>query len=92
MLSGEECLQCADEEFGQRVLWNFGLVESGWAFAYGAQNDNGFIGTDGFFGSNFYTQDKTTGVITPVECSSDGCQSTMLSCLDLTGFAEDHWH
>jgi len=62
----------------------------GWAFAYGAQNDNGFIGTDGFFGSNFYTQDKTTGVITPVECTSDGCQSTMLSCLDLTGFAEDH--
>lgn len=51
----------------------------GWAFAYGAQNDNGFIGTDGFFGSNFYTQDKTTGVITPVECTSDGCQSTMLS-------------
>mmetsp|Transcript_11349 Transcript_11349/g.19171 ORF Transcript_11349/g.19171 Transcript_11349/m.19171 type:complete len:534 (-) Transcript_11349:357-1958(-) len=51
----------------------------GWAFAYGAQHDNGFIGRDGFFGSNFYTQDKTTGVIIPVECTSDGCQSTMLS-------------
>lgn len=29
MLPGKECLQRADEEFGQRVLWNFGLVESG---------------------------------------------------------------
>ena len=51
----------------------------GWAFAYGSQNGNGFIGTDGFFGSNFYTRDASTGVITPVECTSDGCQSTMLS-------------
>eukprot|EP00490_Sorites_sp_Unknown_P000494 CAMPEP_0114664548 /NCGR_PEP_ID=MMETSP0191-20121206/29017_1 /TAXON_ID=126664 /ORGANISM="Sorites sp." /LENGTH=527 /DNA_ID=CAMNT_0001906999 /DNA_START=42 /DNA_END=1625 /DNA_ORIENTATION=+ len=50
----------------------------GWAFAYGAQNGNGFIGTDGFFGSGFYTRDAS-GVITPVECTADGCQSTMLS-------------
>eukprot|EP00435_Cladocopium_sp_Y103_P032744 s2809_g8.t1 len=32
-----------------------------------------------FAGFDFYTQDKTTGVITPATCSSDGCQSTMLS-------------
>eukprot|EP00438_Fugacium_kawagutii_P026968 Skav224408 [mRNA] locus=scaffold657:99189:101949:+ [translate_table: standard] len=51
----------------------------GWAFAYGDQHDNGFIGTDGFFGWNFYTRDASSGVITPVECTSDGCQSTMLS-------------
>eukprot|EP00435_Cladocopium_sp_Y103_P032258 s653_g8.t1 len=51
----------------------------GWALAYGAQNGNGFIGTDGFFGFGFYTRDKASGVITPVECTSDGCQSTMLS-------------
>ena len=51
----------------------------GWAFAYGKQRgDNGFIGLDGFFGSNFYTQDSR-GVIVPVECTADGCQSTMLS-------------
>ena len=51
----------------------------GWALAYGEQNGNGFIGTDGFFGFGFYTRDKASGVITPVECTSDGCQSTMLS-------------
>jgi len=51
----------------------------GWAFAYGEQHGNGFIGTDGFFGTGFYTRDASTGVITPVECNSDGCQSTMLS-------------
>mmetsp|Transcript_108314 Transcript_108314/g.151232 ORF Transcript_108314/g.151232 Transcript_108314/m.151232 type:complete len:526 (+) Transcript_108314:65-1642(+) len=52
----------------------------GWAFAYGEQNGNGFIGTTGFFGMDFYTQDSSTGVITPVaSCDSDGCQSTMLS-------------
>ncbi len=51
----------------------------GWAFAYGEQNGNGFIGSDGFFGTGFYTRDASTGVITPVECNSDGCQSTMLS-------------
>ncbi|CAJ1393440.1 unnamed protein product [Effrenium voratum] len=51
----------------------------GWAFAYGAQNGNGFIGTTGFFGWDFYSQDATTGVITPVTCNGDGCQSTMLS-------------
>ena len=27
----------------------------------------------------FYTRDKASGVITPVECTADGCQSTMLS-------------
>jgi len=52
----------------------------GWALAYGEQNGNGFIGTDGFFGFGFYTRDKASGVITPVECTADGCQSTMLSC------------
>eukprot|EP00434_Breviolum_minutum_P036557 symbB.v1.2.032391.t1/scaffold3856.1/size95938/9 len=52
----------------------------GWAFAYGEQNGNGFIGTTGFAGFDFYTQDSSTGVITPVaSCDSDGCQSTMLS-------------
>ncbi|CAJ1446103.1 unnamed protein product [Effrenium voratum] len=51
----------------------------GWAFAYGAQNGNGFIGTTGFFGWDFYSQDATTGVITPVTCNGEGCQSTMLS-------------
>ncbi|CAJ1443252.1 unnamed protein product [Effrenium voratum] len=51
----------------------------GWAIAYGAQNGNGFIGTTGWFGVDFYTQDATTGVITPVTCNGDGCQSTMLS-------------
>ena len=53
----------------------------GWAFAYGGAAENGFIGTTGFFGTGFYTQDSTTGIITPVTCdaSSDGCQSTMLS-------------
>ena len=51
----------------------------GWALAYGEQNGNGFIGTDGLFGFGFYTRDKASGVITPVECTSDGCQSTMLS-------------
>ena len=51
----------------------------GWALAYGEQNGNGFIGTDGFFGFGFYTRDKASGVITPVECTADGCQSTMLS-------------
>ncbi|CAJ1420821.1 unnamed protein product [Effrenium voratum] len=52
----------------------------GWAFAYGAEaKTNGFIGASGFFGLDFYTQDATTGVITPVTCNSDGCQSTMLS-------------
>ena len=51
----------------------------GWAFAYGAQNGNGFIGTTGFFGWDFYSQNATTGVITPVTCNGDGCQSTMLS-------------
>ena len=49
----------------------------GWAFAYG--KNNGFIGTSGFFGWDFYTRDADTGVITPVTCNSDGCQSTMLS-------------
>ena len=28
----------------------------GWAIAYGAQNGNGFIGTTGWFGVDFYTQ------------------------------------
>ena len=51
----------------------------GWAFAYGEQNDNGFIGTSGFAGFDFYTQDATTGAITPATCDSSGCQSTMLS-------------
>ncbi|CAJ1346012.1 unnamed protein product, partial [Effrenium voratum] len=51
----------------------------GWAFAYGAQNGNGFIGTTGFFGWDFYSQNATTGVITPVTCNGEGCQSTMLS-------------
>ena len=51
----------------------------GWAFAYGAQNGNGFIGTSGFAGFDFYTQDSNTGAITPATCDSDGCQSTMLS-------------
>eukprot|EP00435_Cladocopium_sp_Y103_P033540 s3780_g8.t1 len=32
----------------------------GWALAYGAQNGNGFIGTDGFFGFGFYTRDKAS--------------------------------
>ena len=32
-----------------------------------------------FFGFGFYTRDKASGVITPVECTADGCQSTMLS-------------
>ncbi|CAK9040734.1 unnamed protein product [Durusdinium trenchii] len=50
----------------------------GWAFAYGAQNGNGFIGTTGFAGFDFYTQDQTTGVITPSSCTADGCQSVML--------------
>ena len=50
----------------------------GWAFAYGEQNGNGFIGYEGFFGGGFYTRDAN-GVITPMECNSDGCQSTMLS-------------
>jgi len=52
----------------------------GWAFAYGAEaQTNGFIGASGFFGIGFYTQDETTGNITPVQCTADGCQSTMLS-------------
>ena len=54
----------------------------GWAFAYGGgeAGTNGFISTSGFFGLGFYTQDATTGVITPVAtCDSSGCQSTMLS-------------
>ena len=37
----------------------------------------------GFAGFDFYTQDKTTGVITPASCSADGCQSTM--CLVVFG-------
>eukprot|EP00438_Fugacium_kawagutii_P034068 Skav205989 [mRNA] locus=scaffold2084:42327:45402:+ [translate_table: standard] len=56
-----------------------GWYSLGWAFAYGAQHDNGFIGSDGFFGWNFYTRDEATGVITPTCNSEDGCQSTMLS-------------
>ena len=31
-----------------------------------------------FYGGGFYTRDAN-GVITPMECNSDGCQSTMLS-------------
>ena len=31
----------------------------------------------GFAGFDFYTQDKTTGIITPASCSAAGCQSTM---------------
>jgi len=55
----------------------------GWAFAYGSvgvdNGGNGFIGWHGFAGFDFYTQDKTTGIITPASCSAAGCQSTMLS-------------
>ena len=53
----------------------------GWAFAYGSQNENGFIGTDGFFGMGFYTIDESTGIINPLPegCTAEGCQSTMLS-------------
>ena len=32
----------------------------------------------GFAGFDFYTQDASTGIITPATCSGDGCQSTML--------------
>ena len=39
-----------------------------------------FKKSSGFFGIGFYTQDASTGVITPVaSCDGDGCQSTMLS-------------
>ncbi|CAJ1399571.1 unnamed protein product, partial [Effrenium voratum] len=51
----------------------------GWALAYGDGNGTDLFGTTGFFGNGFYTKDATTGVITPVSCTSDGCQSTMLS-------------
>ena len=61
----------------------------GWAFAYG--KNNGFIGTSGFFGWDFYTRDADTGVITPVTCNSDGCQSTMLSWLLGKQTVEDLW-
>eukprot|EP00438_Fugacium_kawagutii_P026969 Skav224409 [mRNA] locus=scaffold657:102889:110153:+ [translate_table: standard] len=57
----------------------------GWAFAYGDQHDNGFIGTDGFFGWNFYTRDASSGVITPVECTSDGRSLKVLS-LNVSSF------
>ena len=79
MLSCQERLQRFDEEFGECLLRNLGWWSIGWALAYGEQNGNGFIGTDGFFGFGFYTRDKASGVITPVECTADGCQSTMLS-------------
>ena len=53
----------------------------GWAFAYGSQNGNGFIGTDGFFGIGFYTINESTGIINPLPegCTAEGCQSKMLS-------------
>ena len=67
----------------------------GWAFAYGAEaQTNGFIGASGFFGIGFYTQDETTGNITPVQCTADGCQSTMLSWffqwVPLSNFSSHH--
>ena len=46
MLPCQERLQRFDEELGECVLWNIGLVEHWLALAYGEQNGNGFIGTE----------------------------------------------
>ena len=59
--------------FGTLGWWSLG-----WAFAYGEQHGNGFIGASGFFGWGFYERNEA-GVISPVTCTADGCQSTMLS-------------
>ncbi|CAJ1443112.1 unnamed protein product, partial [Effrenium voratum] len=51
---------------------------TGWAFAYGTQSGTALFGSSGFVGEGFYTKDAS-GKITPVTCTSEGCQSTMLS-------------